>query len=441
MVAVSADRIELLTRRARRRRGGRQLRRHGRAGGQSRAHHPRLARVPRGARRAGTADPRDRRADLGRPDRRRADGVPAARGAAQRRVRRRRRLPAPVPVRRAARSAAVVREARCSHPVLVEGRDRSGSLDYRGCDVVPPRPRRRCRRRPRARARWASTRTRSPTCASSSGVRRGGRARRAAGERARARRPRARYQQRPARRRHRRRCARGMTTGGVCEVRDRGRFDDLLAGRRPPRPDQLGGWGLWIANHACDLVQSAPRRAPRSACACGRTDGPRSARVERRPSARCERVLARGPRQREELAVEDERHEASGLVRVGGCDHWLRRNSSPAPARPRRRAPRRLSPRPGGRRSRRARARAARSRARPAARTPARSAGGRRAGERLLAHVVDQRAVQAEERVGDDARHDVALARRRSPRRSAPRARARSGRTPGARARAARGSR
>ena len=41
----------------------------------------------------------------------------------------------------------------------------------------------------------------------------------------------------------------------VCEVRDRGRFDDPLAGRRPPRPGQLGGWGLWIANVACDLVQ------------------------------------------------------------------------------------------------------------------------------------------------------------------------------------------
>ena len=41
----------------------------------------------------------------------------------------------------------------------------------------------------------------------------------------------------------------------VCEVRDRGRFDDLLAGRTTPAADQLGGWGLWIANHACDLVE------------------------------------------------------------------------------------------------------------------------------------------------------------------------------------------
>lgn len=41
----------------------------------------------------------------------------------------------------------------------------------------------------------------------------------------------------------------------VCEVRDGGRIDDLLADRRRPRPDQTGGRGLWIANQLCDLVQ------------------------------------------------------------------------------------------------------------------------------------------------------------------------------------------
>ena len=41
----------------------------------------------------------------------------------------------------------------------------------------------------------------------------------------------------------------------VCEVRDRGRIADPLVGRRRPRPDQLGGWGVWIANQTCDLVQ------------------------------------------------------------------------------------------------------------------------------------------------------------------------------------------
>ena len=44
--------------------------------------------------------------------------------------------------------------------------------------------------------------------------------------------------------------------GGVfCEVRDRGRIDDMLVGRHIPEPGQLGGWGLWIANQVCDLVQ------------------------------------------------------------------------------------------------------------------------------------------------------------------------------------------
>jgi anti-sigma regulatory factor (Ser/Thr protein kinase) len=43
--------------------------------------------------------------------------------------------------------------------------------------------------------------------------------------------------------------------GVSAEVRDRGRIDDALVGRYNPAARQLGGWGLWIANHACDLVQ------------------------------------------------------------------------------------------------------------------------------------------------------------------------------------------
>ena len=45
--------------------------------------------------------------------------------------------------------------------------------------------------------------------------------------------------------------------GGVliCEVRDRGHFDDPLADRRRPAPAQDGGRGLWLANQLCDLVQ------------------------------------------------------------------------------------------------------------------------------------------------------------------------------------------
>lgn len=41
----------------------------------------------------------------------------------------------------------------------------------------------------------------------------------------------------------------------VCEVRDRGRFGQPLAGRERPAAEQLGGRGLWIANQLCDLVQ------------------------------------------------------------------------------------------------------------------------------------------------------------------------------------------
>ena len=41
----------------------------------------------------------------------------------------------------------------------------------------------------------------------------------------------------------------------VCEVRDAGRFDRPLAGRVRPTPDQTSGFGLWLANQVCDLVQ------------------------------------------------------------------------------------------------------------------------------------------------------------------------------------------
>jgi anti-sigma regulatory factor (Ser/Thr protein kinase) len=41
----------------------------------------------------------------------------------------------------------------------------------------------------------------------------------------------------------------------ICEVRDQGLVGDPLVGRRRPRPDQLGGWGVYIAHQLCDLVQ------------------------------------------------------------------------------------------------------------------------------------------------------------------------------------------
>lgn len=41
----------------------------------------------------------------------------------------------------------------------------------------------------------------------------------------------------------------------LCEVRDTGHFDDPLAGRRRPSPEQDSGRGLWLANQLCDLLQ------------------------------------------------------------------------------------------------------------------------------------------------------------------------------------------
>ena len=41
----------------------------------------------------------------------------------------------------------------------------------------------------------------------------------------------------------------------ACEVRDRGRFDRPLAGRERPGAYQRSGFGLWLANQVCDLVQ------------------------------------------------------------------------------------------------------------------------------------------------------------------------------------------
>jgi anti-sigma regulatory factor (Ser/Thr protein kinase) len=41
----------------------------------------------------------------------------------------------------------------------------------------------------------------------------------------------------------------------LCEVTDRGRVTDPLAGRRQPAPGQNGGYGLWLANQFANLVQ------------------------------------------------------------------------------------------------------------------------------------------------------------------------------------------
>jgi anti-sigma regulatory factor (Ser/Thr protein kinase) len=41
----------------------------------------------------------------------------------------------------------------------------------------------------------------------------------------------------------------------VCEIRDRGYMTDPLIGRRRPANLQGGGYGVWIVNQLCDLVQ------------------------------------------------------------------------------------------------------------------------------------------------------------------------------------------
>ncbi len=41
----------------------------------------------------------------------------------------------------------------------------------------------------------------------------------------------------------------------VCEVHDSGRIIDPLAGRQRPATHALGGRGLWLINHLCDLVE------------------------------------------------------------------------------------------------------------------------------------------------------------------------------------------
>jgi anti-sigma regulatory factor (Ser/Thr protein kinase) len=41
----------------------------------------------------------------------------------------------------------------------------------------------------------------------------------------------------------------------ICEVRDHGRITYPLAGRERPPDDMVGGRGLWLVNHLCDLVQ------------------------------------------------------------------------------------------------------------------------------------------------------------------------------------------
>ncbi len=43
--------------------------------------------------------------------------------------------------------------------------------------------------------------------------------------------------------------------GVVCEVRDGGRIAEPLVGRERPVPERVGGYGLWLVQQLCDLVE------------------------------------------------------------------------------------------------------------------------------------------------------------------------------------------
>ena len=47
----------------------------------------------------------------------------------------------------------------------------------------------------------------------------------------------------------------GSGASVVCEVVDDGTIVDPLVGRRKPHPNAEGGFGLWLANQVCNLVQ------------------------------------------------------------------------------------------------------------------------------------------------------------------------------------------
>jgi anti-sigma regulatory factor (Ser/Thr protein kinase) len=159
------------------------------------------------------------------------------------------------PYDRTALDPAVLHEARCTHPVVVDGARRAPSRDFRGGELTAPfetplsRPpasttalsferrtldlvravtARAAREAGLSAARVADLVLAVNEIASNSVRHAGGRG-----------------------------VLRSWRDAGdvVFEVRDPGRIADPLAGRRVPLVDQLGGRGIWIANRLCDLVQ------------------------------------------------------------------------------------------------------------------------------------------------------------------------------------------
>ena len=154
----------------------------------------------------GRRDPRDRGADLGGPQRRGARRVPAPRGAAEPRLRARRRLPPPVPVRHRARCAT----RSCTRPAAAIPLVAAGAAS-RAEPRLPrhrrsARPVRRAAPAPPGRSRHARVRTRDALRRPAPRGRRlrPRRAPAAPARRPRPRRGRAGHEQRPPRRRARR---------------------------------------------------------------------------------------------------------------------------------------------------------------------------------------------------------------------------------------------
>ena len=80
----------------------------------------------------------------------------------------------------------------------------------------------------------------------------------------------------------------------VCDVTSRGRIDSPLVGRERPVSHSVGGYGLWLANEVCDLVQirslrhrhcGAAAQALRLSALAPRE--PADERTEHEPGLRC----------------------------------------------------------------------------------------------------------------------------------------------------------
>ena len=269
LVVVSAAKIARLREELGADAARRALRRHGGRGSQPGADHPGLARVRRPARRAGRDAARDRRADLRRAQRGRARRVPAPRGAAQPRLRRRRcvlarcarttrgarrrrdrRGPPQPPVRRRAR------------PPRREPRLRGPRRDRRAVRDAAPRTASERRRAP-ARASRGSARcaTSSPSAPRSSASTR-------PPLRLRARRQRDRDQQ--PRARHRRASLRLWQNGSAIVCRDPRRGPLRRPARRTrarPRSTTRAAAASGSRTSSATWCRSARRRtAPPCAC-------------------------------------------------------------------------------------------------------------------------------------------------------------------------------